>query len=158
MKKVARHKVYDTSTHIDRDDSRRDVLSVLGLLVLILNIVTGVVLPVHVLQMGRLAEAQIIAEDQGDDLIVVCTVAGMVVIDRNGNIVDTKPTGGRSELCVYCLPLSHGAAQAPVDIVFDVKPVERSIRLSFISNENSHAIPVRWAGASMPRAPPRLQA
>jgi len=152
MKRGLRLKTYDTSTDGSVGLLRREVASWLGLLLLTFNILAGGTLPARAEGSAPAPFAQALLGDR----IVVCTASGMVVMDRDGHVVDPGTTGGgHAELCVFCLPLMHGGVQAPtlsaaiVDIFAPVVPVGE-----FTAVDQSVAKPVRLTGASSPRAPP----
>lgn len=107
MTSSARHALYDTSTDPSRGRIRRTVVSVLGLFVILFNLVAGTLLA-STTETG----AAPFLEEMFGDRIVVCTGAGMIVVDADGNTVPRD--GGVAPLCVYCLPLTAGAADAPV--------------------------------------------
>ena len=107
MTGTTRNAVYDTSTDPSRGRFRREVASVLGLFVILFNLVAGTLLATT----SQTGAAPFLEEVFGSR-IVVCTGAGMIVVDADGNTV--PPDGSTAALCVYCLPLTAGSADAPV--------------------------------------------
>ena len=140
---------YDTGTDTACGRIRRIVASWLGLILLFANIVGAVGLPVRPAEAGPAPFAQ----DLLDDRIVVCTAAGMVVLDRNGNPIETRQAAGHTDFCVFCLPLMHGGVDAPAAIaLIDIPAVPLAV--SAIPTAAARPTPVRLAGAASPRAPP----
>ncbi len=144
-------KGYDTSADRSLGRNRRVLASWLGVFLLVVNVIGAGFLPVRPADAGPAPFARDIV---GDD-IVVCTAAGMVVMDRDGHVVDTKGGGGHADLCVFCLPLMHVGAQTPaaVAVIVAIMPTERPIAL-FGPAEPSRPAPALLVGASSPRAPP----
>ena len=147
MTKVTRRRRYDLSTQSNSGALRRLVVSLLGLFVLTFNVVGAGAAPVRTDGTNPL-----FAQTLLDDRIVICTAAGMVVMDKDGNIVDAG-TDGHGDFCVFCLPLMHGGAKAPSAVVEIVAP------LPVFTGETPlfvppSAKPARLAGAASPRAPP----
>lgn len=103
----ARRKTYDTSTDPLRGRIRREVVSALGLLVVFFNLVAGTLLSSG----AGAADAPFLDEIFGDR-IVICTGAGMIVLDADGNQIPQN--GAADPMCVFCLPLMQGSADAPV--------------------------------------------
>ncbi len=143
----ARQSVYDTSTDPSRGRMRRRVVSVLGLLVVLFNLVAGTLIA----SSSSSAAAPFVDEIFGDR-IVVCTGAGMIVFDAQGNPVDD---GSVDPMCVFCLPLMQGTADAPVLVALLDLPqvVEPVARVSEVAPAPRRA-PV--VSSSSPRGPPRV--
>jgi hypothetical protein len=147
MSVAPRH--YDTSTDTACGRIRRRVVSWLGLILLISNMVGAVGMPVRPAEAGPAP----IAQDLLGDRIVVCTAAGMVVLDRDGNPVETGQAAGHTDFCVFCLPLMHGGVDAPTAIaIIDIPAVPLAV--SAVPTAAALPTPVRLAGAASPRAPP----
>lgn len=106
MTGTTRHAAYDTSTDPSRGRYRREVASVLGLFVILFNLVAGTL----VATTSESGAAPFLEEMFGGRT-VVCTGAGMIVVDADGNTVPQD--GSVPALCAYCLPLTAGAADAP---------------------------------------------
>ncbi len=148
MNRVSRHKTYDTTTDGSLKRFRRMLVSWLGLFLLAANVIGGGALPAH-------SASAPFAQDISGDRFVVCTASGMVVMDRNGHIVDSKGEGGgHATLCVFCLPLMHGGAQTPAAVAVTILPDERPTGAAITPTEPTRPTPLRLAGAASPRAPP----
>ncbi len=139
------HDRYDTSTDPSRGLFRRRVVSTLGLLVVLFNLVAGTLLA----STSTSGAAPFLEETFGDR-IVVCTGAGMIVLDADGNPL---PQDGTAPMCVFCLPLVHGGADAPVmvallDTPLAVEPVNRG--------DERHLAPTvaPTVASASPRGPP----
>lgn len=153
MRGVIRHHRYDTTTDPSKGRLRREMVSWLGLILLAFNVLGAGALPVRAAEAGP---APFVLELQGD-LIVVCTAAGMVVMDRDGNVVETGgPSSAHGALCVYCLPLMHGGAQAPAFVALAVEAFFLDGEV-FLPAEPAAAVrPVLLPGTAAPRAPPAV--
>lgn len=150
MNKAIRQRAYDLSTQSSRGDLRRFVASLLGLFVLTFNIVGAGAMPARAAgTTGNAPFAQALLENR----IVICTAAGMVVMDRDGNVVDTDGADSHTNLCVFCLPLMHGGAKAPAAQAVVVK-LEPAFVGEFSPLPPPATKPGRLAGAAAPRAPP----
>ncbi len=89
----------------------------------------------------------------GDDVIVVCTAAGMVSIHRNGTPVEPERGAAAIPGCVFCLPLMQGHLAVPMDAgpVLPTQVVQT--RYLGVSPAASPILP-RLAGGAHPQAPP----
>lgn len=151
MKRGFRHKIYLTTMEGSRGLVRRRLVSWVGLILLVFNIFGAGSLPVRAEGTGT----PLFAQELLGDRIVVCTAAGMVVMDRDGNIINTGPTSSsHGDLCVYCLPLMHGAAQAPASMALAADAVFAGEE-KYLPAEPAAAVPTRLPGAASPRAPPQ---
>ena len=149
MRRSVASRQYDTATGSACGRIRRVVASWLGLILLISNILGAVGLPARPAEAGP----ALFAQELNSDRIVVCTAAGMVVLDRDGNPVETGQTGGHTDFCVFCLPLMHGGIDAPATVAVIDVPVAPSVA-AITPTEASQPAPTRLAGAASPRAPP----
>ncbi len=102
----ARRRRYDLSTDPARGAVRRAVASALGMLVILAELIAGTALAAT----SGNGTAPFLDEVFGDR-IVICTGAGMIVFDAEGNPVHRD--GGVDPMCVYCLPLTAGGVDAP---------------------------------------------
>ncbi len=129
------------------------VSSWLGVVLLAANIVGAGLLPVRAAEAGPAPFAQDIVADH----IVVCTAAGMVVMDRDGHVIPNTDSGGHADFCVFCLPLMHAGVQAApaVAVVATVLPAVVPAAAA-VPTASSRPKPARPVGASPPRAPPSL--
>lgn len=133
-----RHKRHDLNCHPALGRMRRRVVSWLGLFLLLFNLAAGT-LP---------AQAQ---TPVADDHLVVCTVGGMAVIDRNGTPV-TPDHVGENGFCGACLPFLHGAVLTPASAIVPQPFVQPLPRAPLADAEPAPlARPHRPAN---PRAPP----
>lgn len=136
---IHRH-AYDTETDPSLGRSRRLVSAWLGLFLLLFNVVAGGALPPRPTY-GAITQ----------DHVIVCTVGGMAVVDRNGTPV-APDHAGQNGFCSYCLPLMHGAA---IGTAFLSVP-----RPALISAPAEHSIPAHAPVVASPlrlalaRAPP----
>lgn len=116
-----------------------------------MNVLTAGLFASSAAQHGPAAFTQEILGDR----IVICTAGGLLVLDKDGHPIEgqSDATGGIS--CVFCLPLMHGAVQAPAHslAVLDA-PLAAEPELP---SAPADILPTRqfWLfGASSPRAPP----
>jgi len=146
-----RSRPYDTSMDVSSGRYRRWTASWLGLLLLFFNLVGGGVLSPPPI---RAASAPFAQELLFPDRIVICTAAGMVVLDRGGKPVDENPQHSSHDgFCVFCLPLMHSGAAVPtLDSALVLPPASR-VQVTFAEG---YRLPVlRVARNSHPaRAPP----
>jgi hypothetical protein len=147
MSGSAQRRIYDTSIDPSRGRMRRRVVSTLGLLVILFNLVAGTL----VASTSQSAAAPFLDEVFGDR-IVVCTGAGMIVLDAQGNPVHD---GSVDPMCVFCLPLMQGSADAPtlvalLDTPQAFEPVTRGPEVAPAAKR----API--VSSSSPRGPPRV--
>jgi hypothetical protein len=150
MKTQGRDKRSDVTTNGSGGLLRRKIASWLGLVVLAFNVLGPGAMPANAAGAGTAAFAQGLNSDR----IVVCTAAGMVVMDRDGNILDEE-AGAAGGLCVFCLPLMHGtvhAAAHAIAIAVDCGP--KKVVGPHLPFTLDIGRPANLAGASSPRAPP----
>lgn len=149
MKKAIRRRRYDLSTQSTVGALRRAVASLLGLFVLTFNVVGAGAVPV-----SDSGANPLFAQALLDDRIVICTAAGMVVMDKDGNIVAGDSTSGHADFCVFCLPLMHGGAKAPAAAAEIVLSAPAAFAGEIPSVPAPTAKPARLDGTASPRAPP----
>lgn len=147
MSGSAQRRMYDTSIDPSRGRMRRRVVSTLGLLVILFNLVAGTLIA----STSQSAAAPFLDEVFGDR-IVVCTGSGMIVLDARGNPVHD---GSVDPMCVFCLPLMQGAAAAPttvalLDVPQTFEPAVRDANAEIAPN----VAPI--VSSSSPRGPPRV--
>lgn len=147
MKKVIRRHRYDLSNDSTLGAVRRIVVALLGLLVVTFNVVGA--LPAQAEGTNPL-----FAQGLRDDRIVICTAAGLVVMDKDGNIIDTS-SDGHADFCVFCLPLMHGGAKAPTLVSLSAIAPYRAFAGEVPAFVPPAVKPARLDGAASPRAPPR---
>lgn len=97
-----RHRPYDTASDPSRGQTRRGIVSWLGLFLLLFSLVAGGILPAQAAPLGG-----------DDDHLIVCTAGGMAIVDRNGTPVSPDHVG-ENGFCGACLPFLHGAVLTPV--------------------------------------------
>lgn len=88
-----------------------------------------------------------------DGRIVICTAAGMVVLNGNGTPADGKAESGPS--CVFCLPLLHAGLK--VATVATLPPPTLTGWVAPVPAGHVDPVPsVHSGGNHPPRAPPEL--
>ncbi|ALG73013.1 hypothetical protein VY88_14500 [Azospirillum thiophilum] len=110
------------------------------------------------------ARTPLFAEGLLDDRIVICTAAGLVVIDRRTGepVAAGLPGDGRSDdghdgehagaFCLFCLPILHGGTDMPAPVELPV-PGARAVRCE--TPAAPATLPAgRPAGSAWPRGPP----
>jgi hypothetical protein len=105
---------YDTTSSGRVGAVRRQVSSVLGFAVLLLNIWAGIAVA------ARSSHADPFLAAFAEGRIVICTGSGMLVVDHDGRPVDSSAPGsghGSDIHCQFCLPLMHGMSAPPVSPV-----------------------------------------
>ncbi|MDK9697388.1 MAG: hypothetical protein OEL76_13455 [Siculibacillus sp.] len=148
MSGPAHRRIYDTSTGPSRGRSRRRVVSALGLLVILFNLVAGTLLATT----SRSAAAPFLDEVFGDR-IVVCTGAGMIVLDAQGNPIHDE--GSVDPMCVFCLPLMQGTADAPTVIALLEAPLAGELVVRTVEAAPAPKL-APAVSSSSPRGPPRV--
>lgn len=147
---VSRTQRYDTTADPACARIRRLTAAWIGLLVLVFNIAGGGMLPTR----PASAASSPFSQGLGDGRIVICTAAGLVVMDRDGTIVATTDPSGGSDLCVFCLPMLQGTAMTAVPPVL----LLRAVPPAPLPLPQVTAPPLRAAGLNLttaPRGPPQ---
>lgn len=121
MSGSARRRCYDLSTDPAQGAVRREIASALGMLVILFNLIAGTALAAS----SGNGTAPFL-DEIFSDRIVICTGAGMIVLDADGNPV--LQDGGVDPMCVYCLPMMAGNADAPAQAVLVDEPLRLEIR------------------------------
>ncbi len=88
-----------------------------------------------------------------DDLIVVCTAAGMVSLHRDGFPLERDPGSARADGCVFCLPLMQGHLSSPTEMAV-IQPAETFQQARFHGIAASAPVRPRMDGGAHPQAPP----
>lgn len=140
MRSARANRTYDTASDPSVGRVRRAVAAWAGLFLLIFNLTAGGIPP---------AQAQSLAADA--DHLVVCTVGGMAVIDRNGTPV-TPDHVGENGFCGACLPFAHGAVLTPVAATLPQPFVQPLPRAPLADAEP--VVGLRPLRLVQPRAPP----
>lgn len=122
---------------------RRRLASWLGLLLLAFNVLAAAALPAR-------AESAL-AQSLMDGRIVVCTAAGLLVLDQDGRAL---PASDHAQFCVFCLPLLHGGVDVPATPVLADRPTFAPAAL-LPAGENRPWHPAAH-GRVRSRAPPSL--
>lgn len=88
---------------------------------------------------------------QLDGKMVVCTAAGMVVLEADGQPASPQSESGPS--CVFCQPLLHGGIKVPPMVA---EPLQAGGALPVLLPPDRDAVarPMLAAGPKAPRAPP----
>lgn len=142
----ARRRIYDTSTDPSRGGIRREVASALGMLVVLFNLIAGTALAAS----SANGTAPFLDEIFGDR-IVICTGAGMIVLDAAGHPISSET--GVDPMCVYCLPMVAGSADAPGLTVLVDAPLRAEPDHRLVVDAEHVAEPPAVASTS-PRGPP----
>ncbi|MDK9720710.1 MAG: DUF2946 family protein [Rhodospirillales bacterium] len=130
---------------------RRDVLSWLGLVLLGMNVLTAGLFASSASQPAAAAFTQEITAGR----IVICTAAGMLVLDKDGQPIPDQNGMNGGISCVFCLPLMHGGVDAP-DLSLAVLDAPLAAKPE-LPSAPAVILPTRhlWHyGAPSPRAPP----
>jgi hypothetical protein len=144
MNRLPQHHRYDTSTDRRTGAVRRTVMTWLGLLLIVFNVLGTAALP---------ARAQGLASAEPGH-IEICTAAGIVLLDVDGS--DLHPAGGlqHAPLCQFCLPLAHGGASVPTAVAMPADGPCGAPQPALFSHTETQIRPAHTAGAAAPRAPP----
>lgn len=140
-------RIYDLSTDRALGQIRRDVVSALGVLIVAFNLFAG-----HLIASSSAAGLAPYLEESFGDRIVICTGAGMIVLDAEGNPV--RRDDGVDALCAFCLPMVGGIADAPPPVALFDAPAIVEPALPVTDAATAFVAPARVAGATSPRGPP----
>lgn len=141
-----RHKTYDLTIDPARGRARREVVGALGAFILFFNVLAATLL-------GASAHAgSPMLGDLNGDRIVICTGAGMIVVDHNGKPVEQK-SGEAGTLCPFCVPLMQGCAAPPTPLVAAAAPVAGKVLAHTDISDAPLALEHRGIAAA-PRGPP----
>jgi len=141
-----RQKTYDLTIDRARGRARCEVVGALGAFILFFNVLAATLL-------GASAHAgSPMLGDLNGDQIVICTGAGMIVVDHNGKPVEQK-SGEAAALCPFCVPLMQGCASPPTPVVAAAVPAADKV---LVNTDVSVAllVPARRGIAAAPRGPP----
>ncbi|MGO8738933.1 DUF2946 domain-containing protein [Rhodoblastus sp.] len=147
MNRVARSN-YDLAIDRSRGRARREIVAALGALVVLFNILAAGLLGAS----AQAAGSPLLGDPSGDG-IVICTGAGMIVVDHNGKPIEDKNGAVHSALCPFCLPLMQGHAKAPDLAGLALAPVALRIAPSR-DTESAFSFAARLFPGARPRAPP----
>lgn len=146
MSGSARRRRYDLSTDRARGAVRREIVSALGMLVILFNLIAGTALAAS----AGAGTAPFIDEVFGGRT-VICTGAGMIVLGVDGTPVASDT--GVDPLCAYCLPMVTGKADAPAPVVFLDRPLAVDRRTpEVVAVRAPEAEPI--VASTSPRGPP----
>jgi hypothetical protein len=144
-----RTKAYDLAIDRARGRARREIAAFLGGLLILFNVLAAGVV-------GASARgASPMLGDISSDRIVICTGAGMIVVDHSGKPVEDKGGGSGKTLCPFCLPLMQGHANAPDPGATAPAPVHSVVVLSR-ADQIARPEAKCLSSAAQPRAPPLL--
>jgi hypothetical protein len=144
-----RTKAYDLTIDRARGRARREIVAVLGGLLILFNVLAAGVL-------GASAHAASpMLGDQFSDKVVICTGAGMIVVDHSGKPAEDKGGDSGKTLCPFCLPLMQGHATAPDPGATAPAPVHSVVVLSR-ADQIARPEAKCLSSAAQPRAPPIL--
>lgn len=115
----------------------------LCLMLLAANVLGGILLP----------SRSVLAAHLPDGAMVVCTAAGLKIIDPSGQ---TPPASAAEQggLCSLCLPLMHGAVAAPDAAVLPAAPASMADILPVAATQR--APDTVLSRHAPPRAPPAV--
>jgi Protein of unknown function (DUF2946) len=101
----------DRKTTADRGATRRELACSFGLLAVLFNLFTMILLVAAPVGGGASSVSAF------GDRQVICTRAGMIVVDRDGNPTPDLPASPQHAQCIFCLPLmgGHVLVPAPAD-------------------------------------------
>lgn len=151
MRRAVRIRRYDTATDASRGRGRRGVMAFLGLWLIAFN-----VLAATALASGAPSSSGPSFADALGDRIVICTGAGMVVFDRDGNPVEA-PSGAPAPLCPFCLPMLQGAADAPPACQGEGEQFRAAaVRTAPLVAAAEAPAPAPLIASTSPRGPPEL--
>lgn len=144
MKRGLSIRRYDTAVDRSTAAGRRFVAAWTGLVLLLFNVLGAAPLA------GGGGAPSAFAQSFDTSHLVVCTTAGMVVIDAGAQEGEAS---GHGALCFLCLPLFHAASQSPAPA--DIAPPEQTgdIPVLPVPGRPLHR-PLFLTGAAGPRAPP----
>jgi hypothetical protein len=140
-------RIYDLSTDRALGRLRREVVSALGVLIVAFNLFAGML----VASTSAAGLAPYLEESFGER-IVICTGAGMIVLDAEGNPV--RRDDGIDAVCAFCLPMVGGIADGPPLVALLDAPAMVEPALPGPDTAVAFAAPARVAGATSPRGPP----
>ncbi|MCI4678734.1 DUF2946 family protein [Rhodoblastus acidophilus] len=143
-----RARTYDLAIDRARGRVRCDVAAVASALVVLFNILAAGLLGAE----AQAAGSPLLTDLSGDG-VVICTGAGMIVVDRNGKPIDDPSGAPHRTLCPFCLPLMQGHAKAPDPVAAAPAPVSRQVAASR-PRFNARPAALQYASAAQPRAPP----
>lgn len=139
---------YDTRLTGNCGAYRRNAMVMLGMLALAFNLIAGISLSARAIPVGSAAS------ELSLDRFVICTSAGTIVIDRDGNVVPDAGGApqGHEPHCLFCLPLLQGSLLALAATGVDA-PLPRSSHSSAVVDADRRPAPF-IATANLPRGPP----
>ncbi|OIR02004.1 hypothetical protein GALL_158620 [mine drainage metagenome] len=146
---------YDTAIDRRAGRLRRGVSVWLGLLLLAFNLLAADMLAAPADAAAPSAQAPFAQALRGDR-IIICTAAGLVVLDRGGHPVGGGNSAGHQGLCVFCLPLMQGIATAPPLLAVAASPPANPARAVAWTAALSPILPARPTGSVSSRGPPSL--
>ncbi len=141
-----RRKSYDLATDHAAGRAWREAVALIGGLIILFNIAAGLAAGLAVRDASPM-----LAELDGEHF-VICTGAGMIVVDRDGKPTEQK-RGGAPQLCPYCVPLMQGCADAPAAVALAAEPVAGQPVETPPYEVFQPRLP-RLIAAAQPRAPP----
>ncbi len=155
MIRDSRKKQYSTAANPACARIRRLTAAWIGLLVLVFNIAGGGLLPTRPANATQAPYTARFAAGLEGDRIIICTSSGILVMDRDGTIINTTDQAGGADLCVFCLPMLQGAAFVTVPQTI----ILRSNPPAPLPHPPLSTQPLRSAGLNLtaaPRGPPRV--
>lgn len=121
----------------------RELLIWLSIITLSFNVLAATALPVEAAGTSR----------DGQQM-VVCAASGMMVLGEDDTLLPSKPAPSHGSLCVFCLPLVHGAVNVPMAFGLAEPPTTAVVPHFAAVPDNPVLRSWRLEGASTPRGPP----
>lgn len=146
MSRCAR--TYDLEIDRARGRARREIVAAIGALVVLFNILAAGFLGAT----AQAAASRLLGNSAGDG-VVICTGAGMILVDHDGKPIGDKGGAVHTALCPFCLPLMQGHARAPDPVGVAPAPVARRVAPAR-QIEIAFSFAARLSPSARPRAPP----
>ena len=131
---------------------RRSIVSWISLFLLAINLLGNNALAARAAP-SHPTTPDLFVQDFLNEQIVICTALGLVALDRDGHPINNGGAG-HSDICIFCLPLMHGAvaalAQQMTPLPFAGPTTIRAVRHA----APAPAHPARPAGSASSRGPP----
>jgi hypothetical protein len=140
-------RTYDFAIDRARGRVRREVVALIGGLLVLFNIIAAGAF-------GASARTMALSNPSADRT-VICSGEGMIVVDRSGKPVDDRDRSGQKLGCPFCLPLMQGHAKAPDPGAVIPARAGRSVAISPDHQVARLVVESRRCDAR-PRAPPIL--
>ena len=139
---------YDTTVDVMRGELRRKLAALFCSISVALSVFCGIALSIG----PHHANLEARALENGWNII--CSAAGLIVVDAYGNRVPDDQTGqvGSGAQCVFCLPLMHGDVALAAPTV--ISAPEQVLQLRRLPPPITRVQPRIQFSKAWPRAPP----